>query len=135
MPKILHPLLAREALPIASLGVCRLYLRNVSEFPWLLLVPMRDDIREIYDLTAEDYEQTMREVRSVAKHLAEITGADKMNVATLGNIVPQLHIHIIARFKTDPAWPNPVWNFAAPPTPYPADKANALIGQLRTIIN
>jgi diadenosine tetraphosphate (Ap4A) HIT family hydrolase len=134
MPQILHPLLAKEALPIASLGVCRLYLRNVCEFPWLLLVPMREDIREIYDLNAEDYEQTMAEVRAVTKHFAEITGADKMNVAAFGNIVPQLHIHIIARFENDPIWPQPAWNLAAQLTPYSTDKANALIGNLRAVL-
>ena len=131
MPKMLHPALAKEALAIASLGVCRVYLRNVCEFPWLMLVPMRENVSEIYDLDTEDYEQMMREVRSVTKHFSEITGATKMNVAAFGNIVPQLHIHIIARFENDPIWPQPAWNYAAQLTPYTPDKANALIGKLR----
>jgi len=132
MPQMLHPLLAKEALPIVSLGVCRVYLRNDSNFPWLLLVPMRENIREIYELNAEDYEQVMHEVRTVTKIFAEITNADKMNVATLGNMVSQLHIHIIARFEGDKAWPNPT--FGIPATPYSADKANALIGKLRAAL-
>ena len=134
MTKMLHPALAKEALAISSLGVCRVYLRNVCEFPWLMLVPMRENVSEIYDLDADDYEQMMLEVRTVTKHFADITGADKMNVAAFGNIVPQLHIHIIARFENDPIWPKPVWNYDAQLTPYTPDKANILIGKLRAVL-
>ena len=132
MTTALHPLLAKDCLPIVSLGVCRVYLQNNSNFPWLVLIPMREDLSEIFDMSIEDYEQVMSEVRAITKHFASFTGADKMNVATLGNVVPQLHIHIIARFKNDPAWPNPVWN-ALPPKPYAQDKAELLIKELRAI--
>ena len=128
----LHPEFIKNCLPINNLGVCRVFLQNNSNFPWLLLIPMRENITELFDLTIEDYEQVMNEVRAVTKHFAVYTGADKMNVSTLGNVVPQLHIHIIARFKNDPAWPNPVWN-ALPAKPYAQDKAEILIRELRAI--
>jgi diadenosine tetraphosphate (Ap4A) HIT family hydrolase len=129
----IHPQLAKDCLPINNLGVCRVYLQNNSNFPWLILVPMRPDIKEIFDLEQVDYEQMMSEVRAVTKHFAGFTGADKMNVATLGNVVPQLHIHIIARFENDAAWPNPVWNVSLPPAPYAPEKAELLIKELRAI--
>lgn len=133
MTTALHPQLAKDCLPIASLGVCRVYLQNNKNFPWLVLVPMREGISEIFDLELVDYEQMMSEVRAVTKHFAGFTAADKMNVATLGNIVPQLHVHIIARFKNDAAWPNPVWNSTLPSTPYPQNEAELLIKELRAI--
>lgn len=132
MTTALHPLLAKDCLPITTLSICRVYLQNNSNFPWLVLIPMREGLSEIFDLSINDYEQVMNEVRVVTKHFASFTKADKMNVAALGNVVPQLHIHIIARFKNDPAWPNPVWN-ALPPQPYAQDKAELLIKELRAI--
>jgi diadenosine tetraphosphate (Ap4A) HIT family hydrolase len=132
MTTLLHPQLAKDCLPIISLGVCRLYLQNNSNFPWLVLVPMRPNIKEIFELEQVDYEQMMSEVHAVTKHFSVFTKADKMNVATLGNVVSQLHIHIIARFK-DAAWPNPVWNANLPPAHYPQNEAELLINELRAI--
>jgi diadenosine tetraphosphate (Ap4A) HIT family hydrolase len=126
----LHPSLAAECLLIKELGVCNLYLRNIRHFPWLLLIPARDGLREIFDLPREEYLQAMDEVRRVTQAFAEITGADKMNVATLGNICPQLHIHIIARFKTDAGWPNPVWNVNLPVVAYEKQEADKLIQKI-----
>jgi diadenosine tetraphosphate (Ap4A) HIT family hydrolase len=128
----LHPLLAQECLPIAELGICNLYLRNVKHFPWLLLVPAQPNLREIFDLSANDYTTAMQEVRRVTEIFADITKADKMNVATLGNVCPQLHIHIIARYKTDAAWPQPVWNVSLPATPY--ESAQALIQRIQAAL-
>lgn len=133
MTALLHPQLAKDCLPINNLGVCRVYLQNNSNFPWLILVPMRPNIKEIFDLEQVDYEQMMSEVRAITKHFSIFTGADKMNVATLGNVVPQLHIHIIARFENDAAWPNPVWNASLPSAPYAPEKAELLIRELRAI--
>lgn len=130
----LHPALASECLLIKELGVCNLYLRNVRHFPWLLLIPARENLREIFDLTPEDYTRAMEEVRIVTQAFADITKADKMNVATLGNICPQLHIHVIARFTNDAAWPNPVWNANLPPEPYEAAGASSLIEKLRAAL-
>jgi diadenosine tetraphosphate (Ap4A) HIT family hydrolase len=74
---------------------------------------MREGLRELYDLPAEEYHAVMSEIRHVSQQFAALTNADKMNVAALGNMVPQLHIHIIARYATDAAWPQPVWNASA----------------------
>jgi diadenosine tetraphosphate (Ap4A) HIT family hydrolase len=129
----LHPQLAKDCLPVTDLGLCRVFLQNNSNFPWLVLVPMRNNLREIFDLVDGDYEDMMNEVRSVSKHFAIFTRAHKMNVAALGNVVPQLHIHVIARFENDLAWPNPVWNSGVPATPYAPEKSELLIRELRAI--
>lgn len=106
----LHPELQKNCVHVADLPVCRVLLQKNGLWPWIILVPMRRNIFEIFDLDALDYESVMQEVRDVAQRFKKLTKADKMNVATLGNQVPQLHIHIIARTTNDPAWPNPVWN-------------------------
>jgi diadenosine tetraphosphate (Ap4A) HIT family hydrolase len=106
----LHPQLAADTVFVADLPVCRVLLMKNALFPWLLLVPARPNIRELFDLSPADYETAMREVREVTIRFAKLTGGYKMNVATLGNVTPQMHIHIIARFKDDAAWPMPVWN-------------------------
>jgi diadenosine tetraphosphate (Ap4A) HIT family hydrolase len=108
----LHPQLAADTAHIGNLDVCRVLLMNNQHFHWLILVPMRENIRELHELDDGDYFKVMEEVRTVSKKLATHTKADKMNVAALGNVVPQLHIHIIARFMDDPAWPKPVWGNA-----------------------
>lgn len=131
----LYPALAKETLLIKELDVCNLYLRNVKHFPWLLLVPAREGLREIFDLSREDYVQAMDKVREITRVFSEITGADKMNVATLGNICPQLHIHIIARFKNDAAWPNPVWNVNLPVVEYAPQEADALISKIQSLLS
>lgn len=105
----LHPRLEADTASVKEQALCRVLLMNCTNFPWLVLVPRVENIREIYELSPQDYLQCMQDVRSVTQKLAAYTKADKMNVATLGNMVPQLHIHIIARFKNDSAWPNPVW--------------------------
>lgn len=95
---------------------------------------MRGDLREIYDLNDTDYEIAMGEIREITKVFAELTGADKMNVATLGNLVSQLHIHIIARFKNDPIFPKPIWNFEQPAKPYSPEQAEEMVRSLQEII-
>lgn len=109
---MLHPQLAADTTLIGELDVCRVLLMNNQHFHWLVLVPKRDNTRELHELDDSDYFKVMEEVRSVSKKLAGHTKAHKMNVAALGNIVPQLHIHIIARFMDDPAWPKPIWGNA-----------------------
>lgn len=129
----LHPQLAADTIHVTDLKLCRVLLMNNSNFPWLLLVPMRENLREIFDLNSEDYALAMEEIRTVAIKFSEFTKADKMNVAALGNMVPQLHIHIIARFKNDAAWPNPVWNCGVAGKVYEIEKAESLIRELRSI--
>ncbi|MDX2112662.1 MAG: HIT domain-containing protein [Alphaproteobacteria bacterium] len=131
----LHPQLAADTHLIGDLPACRLLLMNNSSFPWVILVPRKDGLRELFDLSAEDYTAVMAEVRLVSEAFASETRADKMNIAALGNMVPQLHIHIIARYKTDAAWPNPVWNSGIAATPYHASELSEKLAQLRIVFN
>ena len=89
--------------------LCSVYLEDDARFPWLVLVPRRADMSEIFDLSTDDQAAFHNEVTMAAKRVAAKLRPAKMNVAMLGNMVPQLHAHVIARFATDPAWPSPVW--------------------------
>jgi diadenosine tetraphosphate (Ap4A) HIT family hydrolase len=131
----LHPQLAADTIPIGNLPHCRLLLMNNAHFPWLILVPRGEGLREIFDLPPEKYALVMDEVRSVAETFHTHTQAHKMNIATLGNMVPQLHIHIIARFENDVAWPNPVWNCGVAAHGYEEEEKQALLSTLREITN
>ena len=127
----LHPQLAADTFIVGDLPVCRVLLMNNSRFPWLILVPRCDGLRELFDLSDVDYHVAMEEVRFVSQQFAQLTGAFKMNVAALGNMVPQLHIHIIARFENDAAWPSPVWNSAHSATAYTPETAQALCAKIQ----
>jgi len=105
----LHPTLKKDCIELASLKLCRVLLMNDNQFPWIILVPERENITEIHQLPEHDQQQLMRESCHIAKQLATLFKADKMNIAALGNMVPQLHIHHVVRYKTDPAWPAPIW--------------------------
>jgi len=105
----LHPKLEADTKQVLDLPLCRVLLMNDSRYPWLILVPRRPDIREIHGLDAADRFQLMEEVAGCSAALEREVDAYKMNVAALGNMVPQLHIHVIARFENDPAWAGPVW--------------------------
>ena len=105
----LHPKLEADTKQVLDLPLCRVLLMNDSRSPWLILVPRRPDIREIHGLDAADRFQLMEEVAGCSAALEREVDAYKMNVAALGNMVPQLHIHVIARFENDPAWAGPVW--------------------------
>lgn len=105
----LHPQLAADTFEVTKLGLCRVLLMNDSTYPWLILVPERADVREIHALKEADQQTLMREISHVASVMETLFEADKMNVAALGNMVPQLHVHIIARYEGDAAWPGPVW--------------------------
>ncbi len=136
----LHPTLAADTIPICDLPLCRLLLMNNANFPWLIMVPRRDGLRELFDLTPADYTVAMQEIRHVCEKFAAYSKAHKLNIAALGNIVPQLHIHIIARFPTDPAWPNPVWNSPALNNPtisrtYTETEKNKIVADIYNITN
>ena len=113
----LHPTLAADCFVLGDFPLCRLLLLNDSQYPWFILVPRREGIEEIYQLKESDQIQLNQESTLLAQSLAEEFKADKMNVAALGNVVPQLHIHHIARYKSDPTWPAPVWG-KLPAIPY-----------------
>ncbi len=108
-PFALHPQLAKDTLFVTDLALCRLLLMNDARYPWCILVPRIPDVREIFDLPASVQAEMWHEVSLCTERLATLTKAGKMNVATLGNLVPQLHIHVIARRVGDAAWPQPVW--------------------------
>ncbi|TQV65221.1 MAG: HIT domain-containing protein [Halothiobacillaceae bacterium] len=114
----LHPRLAADTVEITRLPLCRVLLMNDAHYPWVILVPQRADIREIHELSDAEQVRLIRESSLVSRVMAELFKADKMNIAALGNVVPQLHIHHIARFESDPAWPRPIWG-QLPPQPYP----------------
>jgi diadenosine tetraphosphate (Ap4A) HIT family hydrolase len=103
--------LAADTLPVLSLGLCSLLLMNDSRWPWLLLVPKRANIRELYELTPLDQAVLTFETALVSETLAKLTGCQKLNVGALGNVVPQFHMHIIARNEGDANWPRPVWGY------------------------
>jgi diadenosine tetraphosphate (Ap4A) HIT family hydrolase len=108
----LHPQLERDTIAVADMPLCRVLLTTDANYPWLLLVPRRHDIIEIADLDYIEQAQLMAEITHAARALKAITGCDKINIAALGNAVPQLHVHVIARSRGDAAWPKPVWGVA-----------------------
>lgn len=113
----LHPRLAQDGLPLGRFPLCRLLLMNESRYPWFILVPERPTVSEIYQLPEADRIQLLRESCALSEVLAELFQADKLNVAAIGNRVPQLHVHHVVRYRNDPAWPAPVWG-RFEPLPY-----------------
>jgi len=126
----LHPQLLADSVPVKMLSLCEVRLQTDANFPWLVLVPQRESVREIHGLSEVDQQTLMREISFVSTRLEELTGAEKINVAALGNMVPQLHIHIIARFKNDLAWPGPIWGIVER-KPYEAEALEALVSKLK----
>jgi diadenosine tetraphosphate (Ap4A) HIT family hydrolase len=127
---LLDPLLERDTLAIGDLPLCRALLINDANYPWLLLVPRRCGVSEIIDLDYIEQAQLMGEIAHAARSLKAVTNCDKINVAALGNVVPQLHVHVVARSRGDAAWPRPVWN-AVPAVSYDAAALPKLLDPLR----
>ena len=94
---------------IEDLPLCRALLMNALPCPWVILVPRQSTLRELHDLLPEDQRQLMQEIVDMSKMISELWSPDKINVGALGNVVPQLHVHIVGRSQTDPAWPGPIW--------------------------
>lgn len=115
----LHETLAADTVEVARWKLCRVLLMKDSRYPWLILVPARAEMRELHDLDPDDQATLMTEIDRASRILTERYKPDKINVGALGNLVPQLHIHVIARFRADDAWPGPVWG-AHRPRPYDA---------------
>jgi diadenosine tetraphosphate (Ap4A) HIT family hydrolase len=105
----LHPQLAADTIELASWPLSLLLLMNDARFPWLILVPQRPALRELHDLQAGERSVLMEEIARAGRLMQTVFKAEKINTAALGNQVPQLHIHVIARFAGDAAWPNPIW--------------------------
>ncbi len=126
----LHPRLAADTVALGDLALSRVLLINDAHYPWLLLVPRRDHIVELIDLADAERVQLMTEIATVARALKEATACDKLNIAALGNAVPQLHVHVIARRTTDAAWPKPVWG-AVPARAYADGEREQLLNSIR----
>lgn len=129
----LHPQLAADTVVVGDLPLCRLLLMNDRQYPWTILVPRRAALREIYEMHESDQQRFWRESALLGRTLMSAFGGDKLNIGALGNMVPQLHIHHIVRFKDDAAWPAPVWG-KHPALPYEptalAERLNLLRGLL-----
>lgn len=129
----LHPTLARDTVEIARLPLCRVLFMNDRRFPWLILVPEREAAREIHELPPEDRARLIEEIALAGETLQRLFQPDKLNAGALGNIVPQLHVHVVARFANDAAWPGPVWGSGVA-VPYTADELEELRGRLASAL-
>jgi diadenosine tetraphosphate (Ap4A) HIT family hydrolase len=129
-PWSLHPQLARDTIAIGDLALSRLLVINDANWPWLLLVPRRAGASEIIDLDEVERAQLMTEIARVGRALKEVTGCDKLNVAALGNVVAQLHVHVIARRSGDAGWPKPIWG-AAPPLAHDARELDRFVNAIK----
>ena len=109
MPFELHPDLKRDGILVGKFPLCQVLLINDSNYPWFVLVPKRENLRELTDLTEEDFRTFWSESRAFSAGVMQAFGGDKLNVAALGNMTPQLHVHHIVRNPHDAAWPAPIW--------------------------
>jgi len=128
-----HPQLARDSVEIGDLPLSRLLLMRDANYPWLILVPRKAGVTELIDLEGAEQQQLMTEIDRCCRALRALTRCHKLNVAALGNAVAQLHVHVIARFRDDPAWPKPVWG-VVPPRAYAADGLEQFRSELRAAV-
>jgi len=126
----LHPQLQKDCLLVGRFPLCRLLLMRDANYPWFILVPDREGISEIFQLSEKDQIQLLRESSLLSAVLVERFHADKLNIAALGNVVPQLHIHHVVRYRDDPAWPSPVWG-RVQARPYTPEGVSAVLAALR----
>ena len=130
----LDPRLQQDTLTIGDFPLSRLLLSNDSNYPWFILVPRRDDISEIFQLDVADQQQLWQETTALSEVLKDSFDADKLNVAALGNVVSQLHMHVIVRKREDAAWPAPVWG-RHPATPYSQEQVATIRERLRLVLS
>jgi diadenosine tetraphosphate (Ap4A) HIT family hydrolase len=124
--------LAADTIPVGDLALSSVLLLKDARFPWFILVPRIEGVSEITDLSDEQAIQAMQEIRIATRVMMELSKPDKVNVGALGNMVAQLHIHVIGRFRSDPAWPGPAWGYGTK-APYPDHAASALIERAATL--
>lgn len=129
----LHPQLAQDTLPVGRFPLSLLLLSKDGNYPWCILVPQREDVYEIHHLSGEDQQQLIHESSQLAETMTSLFDAYKMNVAALGNQVRQLHVHHVARFQDDPAWPAPIWG-AMEAKAYPRDALEDRLQVLRNAL-
>lgn len=130
----LHERLAADTHNLGCSRLCEICLMNDSTWPWVILVPAIPGIREIYQLQHGQQVRLMEESSALSKGMMELFGGDKMNVAALGNMVPQLHLHHIVRYEGDPAWPGPVWGKQAP-VPYSEQALAEIVAKLHPLVH
>ena len=121
----LHPQLEKDCYILGEFSLCSLLLLNDSNYPWFILLPNRDNIKEIHQLSTADQQQLLAESMFFSRCLEQVFQPDKLNIAALGNVVPQLHIHHIARFTGDACWPSPVWG-ATTAIPYDKEQLDSI---------
>ncbi|MEO5365500.1 MAG: HIT family protein [Magnetococcus sp. WYHC-3] len=129
----LHPQLAGDSVLLGVLSLCQVRLMNNARHPWLILVPERGGLHDLDQLAANDAARLHADLQAAARALRTLFAPDKLNVAALGNIVPQLHVHVVARFTHDAAWPAPVWG-ALPPQPYRPEELQELKSRLQSAL-
>ncbi|HVM82577.1 MAG TPA: HIT family protein [Candidatus Binatia bacterium] len=126
----LDPRLDADSLFLVDWPLCRVLRMNDRAYPWLILVPRRSGKREIIDLAVADQQVLLGEIGHASRAIRKALNPEKLNVAALGNVVPQLHVHVIGRFAGDPAWPRPIWGVQAP-KPFSSDEAEVEVIQWR----
>lgn len=129
----LHPQLADDTTPVAELPLCEVRLMDDANHPWLVLVPRVANAVELIDLDPEQRAQLAADIDAASRALKALFKPDKLNVAALGNLVPQLHVHVIARYTDDIAWPRPVWGMAAA-RPYAPEQLVERVNALRAAL-
>jgi diadenosine tetraphosphate (Ap4A) HIT family hydrolase len=122
--------LEEDSILIGKFPLSYLLLMNDSNYPWFILVPTKENIKEIFELSPEERIQLIEESAVLSENLSKIFNADKMNIAALGNVVPQLHVHHIVRYKKDKAWPDPIWG-KFPAVKYSEQEIQSIINQLK----
>lgn len=125
--------LQKDCLLVKDLGLSKLLLMNEANYYWFILVPQKENLVELMDLDLVDQQQLLKEINDVSKILKTEFSCDKINVAALGNVVKQLHIHVIGRFHDDISFPKPIWG-AEPIKPYDSKSASELIEKIRGLI-
>ena len=126
----LHARLAADSYYLGDFSLCALLLAKDANYPWFILVPRVADISEIYQLERAERSALLEESCVLSQLLQQVFAADKLNIAALGNVVPQLHLHHVVRFRDDVAWPAPIWG-AAPAVEYQPAALDALRERLR----
>lgn len=130
---VLHPQLQLDTWIVGDFPLCRLLLMKDANYPWFILVPRRAGVTEIYHLSPHDRAQLMEESAALSETLADLFMARKMNIAALGNKVPQFHLHHVVRYEDDIAWPGPVWG-AAEAKPYAQAQVNEMFSKLEVLL-
>lgn len=126
----LHPRLQQDCVTVGRFRLSQILMMNDNQYPWFILVPQRANISEIFQLDQNDRQQLMTESCLLAETLVEIYQPDKLNIAAIGNLVPQLHVHHVARYQNDKAWPGPIWGKFSP-VAYDEQEAQLHIARLR----